>query len=122
MFEAAQALRAEFAALEAALADPDTHADLARARKVGRRYAELTPIVKGMDEYERLAADLEAARELAEVDPGFAVEAEELSARLDIVTERLTRLLAPRDPNDSADALVEIKSGEGGEESALFAG
>jgi peptide chain release factor 1 len=38
------------------------------------------------------------------------------------VTERLTKLLAPRDPNDSADALMEIKSGEGGEESALFAG
>ena len=38
------------------------------------------------------------------------------------MTERLTRLLAPRDPNDSSDALVEIKSGEGGEESALFAG
>ena len=36
--------------------------------------------------------------------------------------ERLTRLLAPRDPNDSSDALLEIKSGEGGEESALFAG
>ena len=34
----------------------------------------------------------------------------------------MTRLLAPRDPNDTADALVEIKSGEGGEESALFAG
>jgi peptide chain release factor 1 len=122
VFEAAEGLRAEFAALEGALADPETHADLARARKVGRRYAELTPIVKGMDEYERLTADLEAARELAEADPSFADEATELSARLEVVTERLTRLLAPRDPNDSADALVEIKSGEGGEESALFAG
>ena len=38
------------------------------------------------------------------------------------MVERLTRLLAPRDPNDSSDALLEIKSGEGGEESALFAG
>jgi peptide chain release factor 1 len=122
VFEGAEGLRAEFAALEGALADPETHADLARARRVGRRYAELTPIVKGMDEYERLSADLEAARELAEADPGFAVEADELSARLDLVTERLTQLLAPRDPNDSADALMEIKSGEGGEESALFAG
>ena len=53
MFETAQPLRDEFAALEAALADPEIHADLARARKVGRRYAELTPIVTGMDEYER---------------------------------------------------------------------
>jgi peptide chain release factor 1 len=122
VFENAQPLREEFAALEAALSDPDTHADLARARKVGRRYAELTPIVRGMDEYERTAADLAAAKELAEVDDTFAVEATELTQRLAAITERLTRLLAPRDPNDSADALMEIKSGEGGEESALFAG
>ena len=122
MFEGAGPLREEFAALEAALSDPETHADLARARKVGRRYAELTPIVRGMDEYERTAADLAAAKELAEVDDTFAVEAAELTQRLAAITERLTRLLAPRDPNDSADALMEIKSGEGGEESALFAG
>src|ERR687893_157800 len=122
MFEGAEPLREEFAELEAALADPETHADLARARKVGRRYAELTPIVRGMEEYERTADDLAAARELAEVDESFAAEAAELSERLAGLTERLTRLLAPRDPNDSADALMEIKSGEGGEESALFAG
>ena len=66
MFESARPLRDEFAALEAALSDPAVHADLARARKVGRRYAELTPIVRGMDEYERVAGDLSAARELAE--------------------------------------------------------
>jgi peptide chain release factor 1 len=122
VFENAQPMRQEFAALEAALADPETHADLTKARKVGRRYAELTPIVKGMDEYERTAADLAAARELAEVDDTFSVEVAELTERLAAITERLTRLLAPRDPNDSADAMLEIKSGEGGEESALFAG
>jgi peptide chain release factor 1 len=121
-FESAQSLRAEFAELETALADPAVHADLARARKVGRRYAELTPIVKALTEYESLTDDLSAARELAVEDPTFAEEAAELEARLGPVTERLTRLLAPRDPNDSSDALLEIKSGEGGEESALFAG
>ncbi|HYP46289.1 MAG TPA: peptide chain release factor 1 [Propionibacteriaceae bacterium] len=122
MFEAADHLREEFAALESALSDPSIHADVARARKVGRRYAELTPIIKGMDEYSRLSEDLAAARELAPDDEAFAAEAEELERRLPAVAERLTRLLAPRDPNDSGDALIEIKSGEGGEESALFAG
>ena len=52
MFESARPLRDEFAELEAALSDPAVHTDLARARKVGRRYAELTPIVRGMDSYE----------------------------------------------------------------------
>ena len=122
MFESAQPLREEFATLEAALSDPAIHADLTKARRIGRRYAELTPIVRGMADYERTADDLAAARELAEVDESFAAEAVQLDARLAELTERLTRLLAPRDPNDSADALVEIKSGEGGDESALFAG
>ena len=122
MFEAAESLRSEFADLERTLADPATHADLALARRTGRRYAELTPIVKGLAEYDQLTDDLDAARELATDDPSFADEADELAARLDEVTHKLTALLAPRDPHDSSDALLEIKSGEGGEESALFAG
>ncbi len=122
MFESATPLRAEFGDLERALSDPSVHTDPAQARKVGRRYAELTPIVKALAEYDRLTGDVSAARELAAEDPGFAVEAEQLEGALDVVTERLNRLLAPRDPNDSGDALIEIKSGEGGEESALFAG
>jgi len=121
MFEAADSLRAEFADLESRLADPATHTDLALARRIGRRYAELTPIIKGLTEYDQVSDDLAAATELGADDPSFADEAQHFSARLEQVTEKLTTLLAPRDPHDSADALLEIKSGEGGEESALFA-
>ncbi|MEL4357877.1 MULTISPECIES: peptide chain release factor 1 [unclassified Luteococcus] len=122
MFDKAEPLRAEFASLEEQMADPALHADLARSRKVGRRYAELTPIVKALAEHEQLTDDLAAATELADEDPAFAAEATELAARREQVAARLERLLAPRDPHDSLDALLEIKSGEGGEESALFAG
>src|SRR4051794_2674164 len=122
MFESAAPLREEFRELERALSDPAVHSDPAKARKVGRRYAELTPIVKALADYDRLTGDVTAARELAGEDPAFAVEAEQLEQALTSVTERLNRLLAPRDPNDSGDALIEIKSGEGGDESALFAG
>lgn len=122
MFEAAAPLRAEYAELEQRLADPSVHADVALARKLARRYAELGAVVKALSEHEEIEGDLAAARELAEDDPAFAEEAEQLEVRSAEVAERVTRLLAPRDPNDSADALMEIKSGEGGEESALFAG
>ena len=122
MFESAAGLREEFAELEQQLADPAVHADLVASRRIGRRYAELTPIVKNLTAHEQLTADLAAARELAEEDPAFADEAEGIATELAEVEERLTRLLAPRAPNDSADCLIEIKSGEGGEESALFAG
>ncbi|QIK73318.1 peptide chain release factor 1 [Propioniciclava coleopterorum] len=122
MFANAAAIVAEYDELTAALADPATHADTALSRRVGRRYAELTPIVKALAEHETLTADLQAARELADEDAAFAEEATALETRLAASSEKLAELLAPRDPHDSADALLEIKSGEGGEESALFAG
>ncbi len=122
MFEAAAELVTEFAEVERRMGDPAVHADPAASRKLGRRYAELTPIVKNLAAYHRLSADLEACQELAAEDPAFGEEVEAISAQLEEVTAKLTKLLAPRDPNDSADALIEIKSGEGGEESALFAG
>lgn len=121
-FESAAPLVAEFRELESQLAAPDLHADPARSRRVGRRYAALRPIVEALDEHARLSADREAAAELAADDPDFADELASLDQALATTTDRLTRLLAPRDPNDDADALLEIKSGEGGEESALFAG
>lgn len=122
MFEAAADVKQEFAELERRLVDPSIHADPAMSRKIGRRYAELTPIVKNLDAHAELTADLAASKELAAEDPSFAEEVEAITAQLGVVEEKLTRLLAPRDANDSADALIEIKSGEGGEESALFAG
>jgi len=122
MAEGIAALLEEFELLERQMADPATHADMALSRRVGRRYAELTPIVKALQTKDHVADDLAAARELAEEDGSFAGEVASLEAQAAEVDERLTRLLAPRDPNDSRDAIMEIKSGEGGEESALFAG
>jgi len=122
VFESAASLRTEFAALEAELAEGDLHADPKRSRKVGRRYSELTPIVTALAEHERLTSDVEVARELSSEDAGFAAEVTTIEARLAVLEKRLTALLAPRDPNDGHDAILEIKSGEGGEESALFAG
>ena len=112
----------EHAELEQQLADPSLHDDQGRARKIGRRYAELTQVVEAYRAYEAASNDLDAARELAVEDPTFAAEAESLVARRDELGERLTLLLLPRDPNDSKDVILEIKAGEGGEESALFAG
>jgi peptide chain release factor 1 len=112
----------EYAELEGRLADPAIHADQTMARRVGRRFAELTPISKAATELAQAREDLVAARELAAEDPAFAAEAAELEDRLPGIEERLAELLAPRDPDDGKDVILEIKAGEGGEESALFAG
>ncbi len=122
MFEAVESLISEHAALEATLADPSVHSDQARARKYNQRYAELSAIVRTYREWLQLGEDADAARELAGEDEAFAAEALELDERRVTVAERLRQLLIPRDASDGKDALLEIKSGEGGEESALFAG
>ena len=122
MFEAVSQLAAEHAELEVKLADPSVHSDQSLARRLGQRYAELSSVLRAHDEWVQLGGNLEAARELAGEDESFATEAEELTRALHAAEERLRQLLIPRDPLDGKDVLLEIKSGEGGEESALFAG
>lgn len=121
-FASVSALISEHAEIEAALADPAVHADPARMRSLGRRYSELGRIVAAYRAWERAAADAAAAAELATEDPAFQAEVPELRAAAERAAEELRRILVPRDPDDSRDAIVQVKAGEGGEESALFAG
>ncbi|MFI6319924.1 peptide chain release factor 1 [Nonomuraea sp. NPDC050556] len=115
-------LLSEYSELELQLADPSVHADQNKARTLGRRYRQLTPIVGTYRELESVRSDLSAAKELASEDEAFAEEAIQLEERIPHLEEKLTHLLIPRDPNDDKDIILEIKQGEGGEESALFAG
>ncbi|HLJ98725.1 MAG TPA: peptide chain release factor 1 [Streptosporangiaceae bacterium] len=122
MFDRVSELVSEHAELEHALADPAVHADPDKARTLGRRYAELTPVVTAYQEWQRTTGDEQAARELAHQDSSFAAEADELAARRAELEDQLRKLLVPKDPNDTRDIILEVKAGEGGEESALFAG
>ncbi len=115
-------LLSEHASLEAELADPAVHADQARARRLGRRYAQLAPVVETTRALDAARDDLAAARELAREDSSFAAEAEGLEQQIDELTARLQEQLLPKDPDDDKDVILEIKAGEGGAESALFAG
>jgi peptide chain release factor 1 len=115
-------LLTEYADVERQLADPGVHADQAAARTLGRRFAALAPVKAAADELDAARGDLGTARELAAEDASFAAEAEVLEHRIGEIEARLRHLLLPRDPNDGKDVILEIKAGEGGEESALFAG
>ena len=122
MFDRLGELADEHATLERDLADPGVHADQDKARALGRRYAELTPVVTAYRAWQQAGDDEQAARELAREDSSFAAEAEQLAGRRTELESELRVLLAPRDPTDAKDVLLEIMAGEGGEESALFAG
>jgi len=122
MFEAVEGLVDEHHELEGRLGAPETHADARLAKRLNQRYAELSAVINAYRHWQQLGDDIEAARSLAAEDPAFAEEADQLAEQRVEAEERLRRLLVPRDPTDDKDAILEVKSGEGGEESALFAG
>ena len=121
-FAKAHELINEYADLEKQMADPNIHADAGKARQLGRRYAQLGPVVAGYRAWKQSEDDLAAAKELAEADPDFAAEIPALENSNVELAEKLEELLLPRDPNDDRDVILEIKAGAGGDESALFAG
>jgi len=121
-FASAHEMVREYAELELKMADPTIHDDQGKARLLGRRYAQLGPVVAGFHAWKSAEDDLVAARELAEVDADFATEIPALEDARDSAATKLEELLLPRDPNDDRDVILEVKAGAGGDESALFAG
>jgi peptide chain release factor 1 len=104
------------------MADPSIHDDANNARKLGRRYAQLGPVVSGYRVWRAAEDDLAAGREMAAEDADFAAEIPALELAANEAAEKLEELLLPRDPNDDRDVILEVKAGAGGDESALFAG
>jgi peptide chain release factor 1 len=80
VFESVAPLLAEHEELQTQLADPALHADAARAKRVNRRYAELSRLKAAHDAWVAAGDDLEAARELAREDDAFAEEVPGLEA------------------------------------------
>ncbi len=121
MFDSLQGLREEHAELQKQLSDSSIHSNPGLSKKLNRRYAELNSIIAAEDNLRALEADVEAAKELVSEDESFREELEKNQEKLVVAEEKLRRLLIPRDPDDARDVIMEIKAGEGGAESALFA-
>ncbi|MFZ9100817.1 MAG: peptide chain release factor 1 [Candidatus Planktophila sp.] len=121
-FASAHEMVREYQELEKQMADPSIHEDQGKARQLGRRYAQLGPVVAGFNAWKSAADDLEAAREMALEDASFAAELPAMEATVEAAAAKLEELLLPRDPNDDRDVIIEVKAGAGGDESALFAG
>jgi len=112
----------EYVELEKELADPSIHSDQGKARKLGKRYAQLGPVIAGYRAWKSATDDLAAGKEMAAEDAAFESELPALTTKVAETEEKLEELLLPRDPNDDRDVIMEIKAGVGGDESAIFAG
>ena len=114
-----------FGALERELSDPEVIGDRARFAGASRAYRELEPAARLASEYRRAADDFAGAGELLAED-GDDSELRELlessRERIEALEEEIRLAMVQRDPNDEKNVIVEIRSGAGGEEAAIWAG
>lgn len=124
MLEKLKQVEARFSEIESKLTDPAYYSDPAVFQKLCREQKELQPVAETYRAYQKCGDDLEQARALLN-DPELRdIAQEEFDAakvRRTELEQELRLLLLPRDPNDERNVILEIRSGVGGEESALFA-
>ncbi|HEY8992392.1 MAG TPA: peptide chain release factor 1 [Candidatus Microsaccharimonas sp.] len=117
-------LQAEKAELDAFLARPDAYADADYSKK-NKRFIEVQTILDKALLRESLEAQIVDAKEMASGNDELAemakVEIEENTTRLAELEEELFTMLAPKDPNDDKNVIIEIRAGAGGDEASLFA-
>ncbi len=128
MLDKLEQIEQTFDELTARLADPDVFATPGVFRDTSRALAELNPVVELFHRYKKTREELDQTAELlSELDRDddlFEVATEEqrlLEATLDALEERVKQELAPKDPDEKRNAVLEIRAGTGGDEATLFA-
>ena len=124
MLEKLKALALRQEDLETQLGEPAVYGDAEKLRSINRELKEIGPVVETYKAYQKAEQDRAAAEELLH-DPDFKdlaqEELEQAKETLERLREELKILLLPKDPNDARNVIMEVRSGVGGEEGALFA-
>ncbi|MCK9627099.1 MAG: peptide chain release factor 1 [Bacteroidales bacterium] len=121
-------LREKYESISAQISDPAVMADMKKYVSLNKEYKELEPIVEAGDKYSKLMNDYESAKEilLTEKDEELRDMAKEEIASIEEILpkmeEEIKLLLIPADPQDSKNAILEIRAGAGGDEASIFAG
>lgn len=128
MLDKLEAIKQRFEEVGGELVKPDATSDMKRFSALSKEYKELQKIVAKYDEYRKVLDDIEGARQVltTEKDEDFRelakAELDELNPKVEVLEAELKELLIPKDPNDSRNAVVEIRAGAGGDEASIFAG
>jgi peptide chain release factor 1 len=128
MIDKLEAIKARSQEVVTLLAQPDIMADRKQYTDLSKEYKGLSKIVHVYDQYKKVLADAESAKEVlhAEKDVDFRElareELESLEKQKQILEEQVKMILIPKDPNDSKNIILEIRAGAGGDEAAIFVG
>lgn len=121
-----QSIQEEYDDLKDKVVDPSLMGDQRTFKKISKRFNELSEIIQSYEKLKSIENEVTESKEMIrqEKDPDMIdLAKEELEIKekeYDQMLEILKDLLAPKDPNDEKNAIVEIRAGSGGEEAALF--
>ena len=128
LLEKVLSLQDKYKKLEEQLADSAVIADMKKFVQLNKDYKQLQPIIAAGLEYKRLVDELAQAKDILmnEKDEDLKdmarEEVAEIEPKLPEMEQQIKLLLIPADPDDSKNAMVEIRGGTGGDEAAIFAG
>ncbi len=128
LLEKVLSLEDKFHSLQDQLSSPEVMSDMKRYVQLNKDYKELEPIIKAGKEYEKMTKDLASAKDILvnekddELREMAREEVSEIEARIPQMEQDIKLLLIPADPDDSKNAIIEIRGGTGGDEAAIFAG
>lgn len=128
LLEKLEGLVARYEEVGTLITDPAVIGDQARYVRLTKEYKELEDLMSARKEYATLLDNLEEGKDLLvnEQDPEMKEMAREevaaCEAKIPQIEERIKLMLVPKDPEDSKNAILEIRGGTGGDEAALFAG
>ncbi|NJB85226.1 peptide chain release factor 1 [Lewinella marina] len=127
MIDQLEAIYHRFKDLEVQLSDPEVIMDQDRFTKVNKEYGKLKPVADTYLIYKDLTENLQSAEAMRrDPDPEMRemaqLEYEDLREQKEALDEKVKVMLIPKDPEDERDIIMEIRSGTGGDEAALFAG
>lgn len=123
-----EAIKDRYNEIAKQMSDPSVMEDMKRYVKLNKDYKELEPVVKAYNEYKSVLSNISQAKKILETekDQEFRAmakeELEELVPKRDEMEEEIRLLLIPQYPQDSKNAVMEIRAGTGGDEASIFAG
>ena len=128
LLEKVLSLQDKFQSLQEQLSSPDVMSDMKKYVQLNKDYKELEPIITAGKEYEKMVEDLASAKDILvnekdeELREMAREEISDIEPRIPEMEQKIRLLLIPADPDDSKNAIVEIRGGTGGDEAAIFAG